>query len=84
MAQAGDVFPVHRIGAHESNQFEEAVVCLSDLLQEPQQQESDQRDGDLDAHGIAGAPDEFADFGRNLVRTANLVRVSAGPCWPRA
>jgi hypothetical protein len=39
IAQARDVFSVHQIGAHESSQFEEAVLCFGDVLQLAKQQE---------------------------------------------
>ena len=39
IAQARDVFSVHQIGAHESSEFEEAVLCFGDVLQLAKQQE---------------------------------------------
>jgi hypothetical protein len=42
---------MHEIGAHESNELEEAVRFFGDLLQREQQKIGDQRHGDLDAHG---------------------------------
>ena len=63
---------MHEIGAHESNQLEEAVVCFRDLLQRAQQQEGDQRDGELGAHGVLGAAEEFGDLQRLLQRLEQL------------
>src|SRR6202795_132882 len=62
VAQARDVSSVHQIGAHESSEFEEAVLCFGNVLQLAEQQECDERDGDLNAHGVFGASEEFGDF----------------------
>jgi hypothetical protein len=40
LTQAREVFPVHQVGAHESNEFEEAVFGFGDLLQQMQEQKA--------------------------------------------
>ncbi|MGZ9082040.1 MAG: hypothetical protein ACXW3U_07865, partial [Rhodoplanes sp.] len=34
LTQAGGVFSVHEIGAHESNEFEKSLLCFGHLVQE--------------------------------------------------
>jgi hypothetical protein len=55
---------VHEVGAHESNEFEEAVGFFGDLLQGAQKKKGDQGDGDLDAHGVFRPADEPSDVER--------------------
>ena len=43
-SEPGRVFSVHEIGAHESNEFEQAVWFFDDLLQGAQKKVGDQRD----------------------------------------
>ena len=43
---------MHEIGAHESNQLQEAASVFADLLQGAQKKKGDQGDGDLDAHRV--------------------------------
>ncbi|MGH6843534.1 MAG: hypothetical protein ACRECU_02180 [Methylocella sp.] len=60
VSEAGEVFSVHPVGAHESNEFEKAGLCFDDLLQRSEQQEGDQGDRDLNSHRVSERP-------RNLV-----------------
>ena len=60
---------MHEIGAHESNEREEAVRFFGDLLQREQQKIGDQRHGDLDAHRVLRPSDEFRDPERLLHQT---------------
>src|SRR5271170_6529880 len=59
LTQARDIFSMHEIGAHESNQFEEAVFFLGNLLQRAQQEKGDERDGDLNPYGGFRTSEEF-------------------------
>jgi hypothetical protein len=52
---------VHEVGAHESNEFEEAAGFFCDLLQGAQKKKGNQSDGDLDAHSVLRASDELRD-----------------------
>src|ERR1700722_6948118 len=60
------IFSVHQIGAHESNELEEARTVFRDLLQHAQHEMDDEGDGDLDAHGVFRSSDEFRDPQRLL------------------
>ena len=62
MAKTGEVLAVHEIGAHESNEFEKAVLYFRYLAQQVQQQEGDQRGSDLNAHRVLGTADQVRDF----------------------
>jgi hypothetical protein len=55
---------VHDVCWHESNEFEEAVRFFGELLQDAQQETGDERDGDLDTHGVFRPTDEFRDIER--------------------
>src|SRR6266853_6558077 len=62
LTEPGEVFAMHQVDPHESNEFEEAVLCLRHLLQQVKEQKGDQCHGDLNAHGILGATDEMRDL----------------------
>src|SRR6266436_2077403 len=62
LTEQGEVFAMHQVDPHESNEFEEAVLCLRHLLQQVKEQKGDQCHGDLNAHGILGATDEMRDL----------------------
>src|SRR3984957_8001466 len=64
ISESSGVFSVHEIGAHESNEFEEAVGFSGDLLQGAQKKKGDQSDGDLDAHGVFRPSNEPGDLER--------------------
>jgi hypothetical protein len=51
ISESSRVPSVHEIGAHESNEFEEAALFMGQLVQGAQQV-GDQGDGDLDADGV--------------------------------
>src|SRR5438876_7121288 len=68
---------MHQVGAHESDEFEEAVLDFGNLSQHLQKQVSDQRDCDLDAHGILGTPDEVADLQRLLHQAEEQLNLPA-------
>src|SRR5215216_74544 len=53
---------MHQVGAYESSGLEQGLFFLRHLVQHAQQQESDQRDGDLNANGIFGTADKMGDF----------------------
>src|ERR1700679_1920903 len=53
---------MHQVGAHESSGIEQGLFVLRHLVQDFQQQESDQRDGDLNADGVFGTADKMGDF----------------------
>src|SRR5206468_11202515 len=53
---------MHQIGAHESSGLKQGLFFLRHLGQHSQQQESDQRDGDLNANSIFGTTDKMGDF----------------------
>jgi hypothetical protein len=53
---------MHQIGADQSGEDERAVDGLLCCLRETEQQKRDQRDGDLDAHGIFGGAEKAANF----------------------
>src|SRR6185437_2699007 len=53
---------MHQIGAHESSGIEQGLFVLRHLVQYSQQQESDQRDGDLNANRVLGTADKMGDF----------------------
>ena len=54
--------PVHEIDADEAGEGERAFDGFGGLLSEPQDEEGDEGDGDLNAHGVLGGPEEVADF----------------------
>src|ERR1700722_483189 len=60
------IFSVHQIGAHESNELEEARTVFRDLLQHAQPEMDDEGDGDLDAHRVFRSSDELRDPERLL------------------
>ena len=51
-----------QIGADQSGEDERAIDGLLRRLRETGQQKGDQRDGDLDAHGIFRGAEKAADF----------------------
>ena len=53
---------VQQIGAHQAGEGKRAGDCALPGLGHAQQQKGDQRDGDLDAHGIFADPEKVADF----------------------
>ena len=53
---------MHQVGAHESNELEEAVFGFAHLPQHVQEQIDDQRHSDLDADCILGTTDEVGDL----------------------
>jgi hypothetical protein len=57
---------VHQIGAHESNEFEKAIVLFGDLLQGAQEKVGNQGHGDLDADGVFRSSDKFRNPERLL------------------
>ena len=62
LEKGGEVTAVHEIGAYQPGEGERAVDGLLDGLGETEQQEGDQGDGDLDAHGILGGAEETRDL----------------------
>ena len=62
LLQAGEVSSMHKVRAYESRGLEQGLIILRHLSQQAQQQKGDQRDGDLNPHGILGAADEMGDF----------------------
>ena len=53
---------VHQIGAHQAREGEWAGNCVLRGLGQAQQQKGDQRDGDLDAHGVFAGAEKAADL----------------------
>src|SRR6266849_5427029 len=53
---------MHQVGAYESSRFKQGLFFLRHLVQYSQQQESDQRDGDLNANRVLGTADKMGDF----------------------
>src|SRR5215208_7283622 len=53
---------VHEVGSDEAGEGEWAFDSFGGGVSEAQQQEGDEGDGDLDAHGIFGSPEEVADL----------------------
>ena len=51
---------MHEIGADEAGEGERAAGEVLCGLSQAQQQEGDEGDGDLDAHGILGGAEEVA------------------------
>ena len=49
---------MHDVGTHESNELEKAVLYLRCLVQQMQDEESDHRHGDLNAHRVFGPAEE--------------------------
>ena len=66
ISESSGVFSVHEIGAHESNEFEEAAGFFGDLVQGAQQEKGDQSDGDLNARRVFRSSDELRDPKRLL------------------
>ena len=66
VSESSEIFSVHEIGAHELNEFEEALRVFGNLLQGAQEKKGDQGDGDLDAQGVFRASDKFGDPERLL------------------
>src|SRR6267142_4834735 len=60
--QAVDTSSVHQVGAHPPGESERRLHCRLSGLGETQQQESDQRHGDLDADGVFAGSEEMADL----------------------
>src|SRR6266404_9172731 len=54
--------PLHQVGPDEPREGERACNDFVGLMGETQQQESDQRDRDLNAHGIFGGSEEVSDL----------------------
>ena len=73
------VFSMHEIGAHESNELEEARDVFDDLMQGAQEKKGDQRDRDLDAHGVFRSSDEFRDPERLLHQPEEQLDLPAAP-----
>src|SRR6185437_11036059 len=53
---------MHQVGAYESSGLKQGLFVLRHLVQHSQQQEGDQRDGDLNANGVFGTADKMGDF----------------------
>ena len=53
---------MHDVGAHEPGEGESAVDSFVDAVSEAQDEESDQGDGDLSAHGVLAATEEVPDL----------------------
>src|SRR3979490_1663530 len=53
---------MHQIGAYESSGIEQGLFFLRHLVQYSQQEESDQRDGDLNANRVLRTADKMSDF----------------------
>jgi hypothetical protein len=60
--EAVDASSVHEVGTHEAGELEGAWNGLLVILSPAQEQEGDEGDGDLDAHGVLGGSEEVADF----------------------
>jgi hypothetical protein len=60
--QAVERSAMHQIEANQTGEGEQAGNRLLPGLSQPQQQKGDQRDGDLDAHGILADAEKAADF----------------------
>src|SRR5437016_2540434 len=54
--------PMHEVGADEPGEGERAFDDVLSRLSQSQQQEGDQRDGDLDADGVLGGAEEARDL----------------------
>ena len=60
--QAVEAFAVHQVGADEAGEGERALHGFLSGLGETEEQEGDQGDGDLDAHGILGTAEKAGDL----------------------
>jgi hypothetical protein len=60
--EAIEAAAVHQVEAHEAGEGERAGDRLLPGLSQTQQQEGDQGDGDLDAHGVFASAEEAPDF----------------------
>lgn len=57
---------MHQIGAYQTGDGERALNGALGFLRQAQEQESDQRDGELNAHGVLAAPEKMPDLQRLL------------------
>src|SRR5437763_16576661 len=55
---------VHEIGAHETGEGEQTLNGVLGIMSEAQEQESDERDGKLNAHGVLAFAEEMSDLQR--------------------
>src|SRR5260370_16717967 len=62
LEQIVDRAAVHEIGADQSGKDERSVNAFLCGLGQTQQQEGDERDGNLDAYGILGGANETSDL----------------------
>ena len=53
---------VHEIGAHEAGEGEQAMDGILNFVCEAQEQESNQRDSELDAHGVFAPAEKMSDL----------------------
>ena len=53
---------MHQVGTDQAGKGERALDGVLCCLGQPQQQKGDQRDGDLDAHGIFGGGEKAPDL----------------------
>ena len=60
--EAVDALSVHQVGANQSGEGERALDGFLIGLGEAEQQEGDQGDGDLDAHGVLAGSETVADL----------------------
>ena len=60
--QAVERSAMHQVEPHQAGEGERAGDGALSSLSQPQQQKSDQRDGDLDAHGVFAGAEEAADL----------------------
>ena len=60
--QGVDVAPVQQMNAYAADKREQIGHCLLPGVRQSQQQERDQRDGDLNAHRVLGGADEALDL----------------------
>jgi hypothetical protein len=66
LQQAVDAAALHQVDADQAGESERALDHFLGGLGEAQQQEGDQRHGDLDAHGVLRAAEEAGDLQRLL------------------
>src|SRR6266700_3785340 len=60
--QGAQITPVHQIGSDKAGEGEWAGDRLLGGLRQPQQQEGDQRDGDLNSNRVLGGAEKASDF----------------------
>src|SRR5260221_10410878 len=66
LKQLVDASAMHQIEAHQAGKGERAESAFLRGLGEAQQEEGDEGDGDLNAHGIFAGADELSDLQRLL------------------